>query len=141
MLKHLATVTDLKSRRTQNTAPDSETADVTTTAATAAENDHSEAKEEENTVRLEPAASAPVVSVVSKEQAMQLLKPGPLVTASRRQKSRSKLDGEADNEAETETEDPSLEGKFVNLVDILLPLPSKGEFDVNKIKSSLYFFS
>jgi DNA-directed RNA polymerase len=44
-------------------------------------------------------------------------------------------------ETETETGDSSLEGKFVNLVDLLLPVPIKGEFDVNKIKSSLYFFS
>jgi DNA-directed RNA polymerase, mitochondrial len=37
-----------------------------------------------------------------------------------------------------------LEGKFVNLVDLLLPrraVPMNGEFDVNKIESSLYFFS
>ncbi|KAI0063332.1 DNA/RNA polymerase [Artomyces pyxidatus] len=34
-----------------------------------------------------------------------------------------------------------LKGKFVNLTDLLPPLPPKGEFDVNKIKSSLYFFS
>ncbi|KAL6308760.1 DNA/RNA polymerase [Sparassis latifolia] len=32
-------------------------------------------------------------------------------------------------------------GKFVELVDILPPLPQKGEFDVNTIKNSLYFFS
>ncbi|KAF8269611.1 DNA/RNA polymerase [Lactarius quietus] len=35
----------------------------------------------------------------------------------------------------------SLEGKFVDLVDLFPPVPVKGEFDVNKIKSSLYFFS
>lgn len=32
-------------------------------------------------------------------------------------------------------------GKFVDLVDLLPPVPVKGEFDVTKIKSSLYFFS
>ena len=32
-------------------------------------------------------------------------------------------------------------GKFVNLVDILPPLPAKGQFDVKTIKQSLYFFS
>lgn len=31
--------------------------------------------------------------------------------------------------------------KFVNLVDILPPLPEKGQFDVRTIKKSLYFFS
>lgn len=34
-----------------------------------------------------------------------------------------------------------LHGKFVDLVDLLPKLPEKGEFDVNKIKQSLYFFS
>ena len=49
----------------------------------------------------------------------------------------------AEAETETESGDSSLEGKFVNLVDLFLPVPIKGEFDVNKIKSSLYlnFFS
>ncbi|PWY98909.1 DNA/RNA polymerase [Testicularia cyperi] len=31
--------------------------------------------------------------------------------------------------------------KFVDLADILPPIPAKGSFDVNEIKSSLYFFS
>ncbi|GAK65136.1 DNA/RNA polymerase [Moesziomyces antarcticus] len=31
--------------------------------------------------------------------------------------------------------------KFVNLADILPPIPAKGSFDVNEIKRSLYFFS
>lgn len=35
----------------------------------------------------------------------------------------------------------SFEGKFVDLTALLPPLPKKGEFDVSKIKSSLYFFS
>ncbi|KAI9061872.1 DNA/RNA polymerase [Trametes sanguinea] len=34
-----------------------------------------------------------------------------------------------------------LEGRFVNLVDVLPPLPEKGKFDVKAIKDSLYFFS
>lgn len=34
-----------------------------------------------------------------------------------------------------------LAGKFVNLVDILPPLPQKGKFDVKAIKDSQYFFS
>lgn len=31
--------------------------------------------------------------------------------------------------------------RFVNLVDVLPPLPTKGQFDVSTIKKSLYFFS
>ncbi|KAI0033505.1 hypothetical protein K488DRAFT_47601 [Vararia minispora EC-137] len=34
-----------------------------------------------------------------------------------------------------------LEGRFVKLVDLLPRLPQKGEFDVRKIRDSLYFFS
>ncbi|KAF8637123.1 hypothetical protein AX17_003027 [Amanita inopinata Kibby_2008] len=35
----------------------------------------------------------------------------------------------------------SLYGKFINLTDILPPLPEKGDFKVEAIKKSLYFFS
>jgi DNA-directed RNA polymerase len=142
MHKHLNTVTDLKSRGTKNTTPDSRTAAVTATAGTgeegAAENDFNEAKETEAVL---DRAAPPPVSVISKEQVLQLLKPGP--------HARSKSKGatatattpthEAGN-GDLET-DPSLEDKYVDLVDLLLPLPNKGEFDVNKIKSSVYFFS
>jgi len=70
----------------------------------------------------------PTVTVLSKEQALYLLKPGRgKVKKPRRTPSQEKEDG--------------LHGKFVNLVDLLRPVPAKGEFDVNKIKSSLYFFS
>ena len=34
-----------------------------------------------------------------------------------------------------------LANRFVNLVDILPPLPEKGKFDVSAIKESQYFFS
>ena len=81
---------------------------------------------------------------------MQLLKPSEQAAATRK-RSRSKKSkvvataagdrNAAEAETETESGDSSLEGKFVNLVDLLLPVPIKGEFDVNKIKSSLYFFS
>ncbi|KAI8992792.1 DNA/RNA polymerase [Trametes punicea] len=62
----------------------------------------------------------------------------------------------AEAEAETQEEKPKkgrkrtvkkdeiekrLAGKFVNLVDILPPLPEKGMFDVKAIKDSQYFFS
>ncbi|EJD05121.1 DNA/RNA polymerase [Fomitiporia mediterranea MF3/22] len=36
---------------------------------------------------------------------------------------------------------PEYESRFINLVDILPTLPKKGEFDVQKIKDSKYFFS
>lgn len=168
MLKQLGLLTGRKSRRTKNTNPVSETAAVTATAtaeeeAAAAENDCNKSKEEE--AALESAAPQ-TVSVVSKEQAMQLLKPDQAAATRKRSGSKSATvtatatvtttpthegaDGNSKSsvvppEAEAETGakvgDASLEGKFVNLVDLLLPVPSKGEFDVNKIKSSLYFFS
>jgi DNA-directed RNA polymerase len=68
------------------------------------------------------------VSVVSRDQALLLLKP-------RRAK------GKKPRVTPSQSKDTLLEGKFVNVVDLLLPRPAKGEFDVNKIKSSLYFFS
>jgi DNA-directed RNA polymerase len=133
MLKHLDTLTDLASRRT--TSPDSsETTVAMTTTATAGE--EGAAAEKDDAVS-EECATSPTVSVVSKEQAMQLLKPG----ARRRRRSRSGSKGNAEADSETEIGDPSLEGKFVDLVDLFLPVPIKGEFDVNRIKSSLYFFS
>jgi DNA-directed RNA polymerase len=74
----------------------------------------------------------PTVSMLSKEQAVKLLNPG------RRQATRTK--GAVAHQAKSVL-DTSLEGKFVDLADLLPPVPAKGEFDVNKIKSSLYFFS
>jgi DNA-directed RNA polymerase, mitochondrial len=71
----------------------------------------------------------PTVSLLSKEQAVKLLNPG------RRQATRTRG---ADAQ---QAKDTSLEGKFVDLADLLPLVPAKGEFDVNKIKSSLYFFS
>lgn len=73
----------------------------------------------------------PAVSVLSKEQAVKLLKP---VRGAKRGKSATTQGQPAASEAE-------LAGMFVDLVDLLPPVPVKGEFDVNKIKSSLYFFS
>jgi DNA-directed RNA polymerase len=74
----------------------------------------------------------PTVSLVSKEQAVQLLKP-----VRGQAKRVTGIVAAGDKSAS----DDSLEGKFVDLVDLLPLVPSKGEFDVNKIKSSLYFFS
>lgn len=53
-------------------------------------------------------------------------------------------DDEAEEQEEEEEEveaDVGLASKFIDLVDVLPPLPKKGEFDVNTIKKSLYFFS
>lgn len=77
----------------------------------------------------------PMVSVLSKEQAVKLLKPG------RGQAKRCQGAGAGMSPQDKAVPDNSLEGKFVDLVDLLPPVPTKGEFDVNKIKSSLYFFS
>jgi DNA-directed RNA polymerase len=156
MLKQLSILnaaTDPKSpRTTKNTARDSS---ETTAAVTATTGEEKEAgAENENDAVLDERATSPspTVSVVSKEQALELLIPTRHEQAAatrKRSRSGSKstpvatADGNGNAEAETETEsgDPCLEGKFVNLVDLLLPVPIKGEFDVNKIKSSLYFFS
>ena len=49
------------------------------------------------------------------------------------------LDGDED-----ETDDVNVKlmaGKFVNLTDLLPPLPAKGNFKVEAIKGSQYFFS
>jgi DNA-directed RNA polymerase len=74
----------------------------------------------------------PTVSLVSKEQAVNLLNP--------LSKQANRVKGALAPEDKSTSED-SLEGKFVDIVDLMPPVPSKGEFDVNKIKSSLYFFS
>lgn len=39
------------------------------------------------------------------------------------------------------TTDEAADYKFVDLVDLIPPLPQKGNFDVTTIKKSLYFFS
>ena len=87
--------------------------------------------EEDNEPTEKTLEHTPTVSVLSKQQAFQLLNSG------RKQAKRSKG---ATPRPKSALED-SLHGKFVNLGDLLLPVPAKGEFDVKKIKSSLYFFS
>lgn len=79
----------------------------------------------------------PTVSVLSKEQVVKLLKPARGPTR-RVKRNASSLTTTTQDEP---TPEDTLEGKFVDLVDLLPPVPVKGEFDVNKIKSSLYFFS
>ena len=78
---------------------------------------------------------------MDKGELAQLLLPGRGETV-RKNKIRSmRASEDADEEAEEAEEDGELANKFVNLIDILPDLPKKGEFDVNKIKSSAYFFS
>jgi DNA-directed RNA polymerase, mitochondrial len=77
----------------------------------------------------------PPVSVLSKEQVVKLLKPSD-------GKAKRAKGGSASATPQGKTAaDDSLEGKFVDVVDLLPPVPTKGEFDVSKIKSSVYFFS
>jgi DNA-directed RNA polymerase len=122
MLKQLGvldTVTEMTARRAKNTAETaSEMASVTI---------------EEHEEPMEKAQDCPpTVSVLSKEQVVKLLKPGRGGT--RRAHGAAALQGKSGPE-------DSLEGKFVDLVGLIPPVPTKGEFDVNKIKLSLYFFS
>lgn len=56
------------------------------------------------------------------------------------------VDVDADADAEVERKPrrrrtPGDEHKFYDLADVLPPIPEKGNFDVNEIKRSLYFFS
>jgi DNA-directed RNA polymerase len=115
----LDTASGMTSRRTKNTA---ETASET--AAVPIEGDEEPAEETLD--------RPPKVSLLSKEQVVKLLNPG------RGQATRAKGAVAQRGKSVSET---SLEGKFVDLIDLLPPVPAKGEFDVNKIKSSLYFFS
>lgn len=111
----------MTARRPQNTAePASEIASVTIE------------EDEEPMDKAQAQDCPPTVSVLSKEQVVKLLKPS---RGGQRRVSRG-----AAQESKPVSED-SLEGKFVDLVGLLPPVPTKGEFDVNKIKSSLYFFS
>jgi DNA-directed RNA polymerase len=143
----LDTAASLKSRSTRNTATE------TATGVTAAEDDNANKSMERETL---PVRAPLTVSVVSKEQAVQLLKQPGHEQTTKRSKSKGATatmttpTQEAGNSgnakssakaAEAGAVDSPLEGKFVNLVDLLLPVPIKGEFDVNKIKKSLYFFS
>ena len=122
MLKQLGvldTATEMTARRAKNTAETaSEMASVTI---------------EEHEERMEKGQDCPpTVSVLSKEQVVKLLKPS--------RGGQGRAHGAAALQGMSGSED-SFEGKFVDLVGLLPPVPTKGEFDVNKIKSSLYFFS
>jgi len=92
-------------------------------------------EEEEEEPREKAVEGPPMVSEVSKEQAVELLK------SSRAQARRGKGAVVAAPTKGKSAPGVSLEGKFVDLIELLPLVPVKGKFDVNKIKSSLYFFS
>ncbi|KAJ1031329.1 hypothetical protein NDA18_002545 [Ustilago nuda] len=52
-----------------------------------------------------------------------------------------KKDGRKTKKDKDEEWESKFKAKFVDLADILPPIPAKGSFDVNEIKGSLYFFS
>ena len=62
------------------------------------------------------------------------------IAALERKEEKKRL-AQANEAAKEAREQSAVQSKFVRLVDLLPPLPQKGEFDVNTIKSSLYFFS
>jgi DNA-directed RNA polymerase len=55
--------------------------------------------------------------------------------------SKADLTEDEDEDEEEDDADQAVGGKFVNLVDLLPPLPKKGDFNVKTIKKSQYFFS
>ena len=124
--------TEATDEATQTTSATEGADEVTrTTSATEAADEVTQTTEEDK----EPAKieeRPPTVSVLSKEEALNLLKPvcGP----GRPRK------GSATTQDQPSLED-LLESKFVDVGELLPPVPKKGEFDVNKIKKSLYFFS
>ncbi len=126
----LDTATDISSRRPKNTI---EAVPETTLATETADGVIQTAEEDEEPAEI--MEQSPTVSVLSKEQAVMLLKPV------RGQARRNKGNASSVTTQGQPAPEGSLEGKFVDLVDLLPPVPVKGEFDVNKIKSSLYFFS
>ncbi|TFY82948.1 hypothetical protein EWM64_g1061 [Hericium alpestre] len=92
-------------------------------------------------VLADEAAETSLVTTISREELRVLL-----ASDARRRKAKGKVLREDEDEdvEEDEAEEgarSSLKDKFVNLTDVLPELPKKGEFDVNKIKKSLYFFS
>ena len=127
----LDTVAGIKSRRFLKTTKkkNAETAAAVTTEEE--DDDDEKAMAEKKTLE-----RPPTVSVLSKEQLLEFLEPlrergRPAKAAALREQ----------QEKSAELDEDSFEGKFVDLVELLPPVPEKGEFDVNKIKSSLYFFS
>lgn len=131
----LDTAAGITSRRSQRTTKNSNPEAEAAAAVVTAEEEDDEKTTEEETMLEHP----PTVSVLSKEQLVQLLKPER--ERGRQPRAAATTQAQAQQGKSAALEDDSFEGKFVNLVDLLLPVPAKGEFDVKKIKSSLYFFS
>jgi DNA-directed RNA polymerase, mitochondrial len=103
-------------------------------AETAAAKTAEEEEDDEKMMAEKTLERPPTVSVLSREQLLDFLDP-------LRERGRSSKAAIEQQEKSVELDDDSFEGKFVDLVELLPPVPAKGEFDVNKIKSSLYFFS
>lgn len=89
-------------------------------------------------------------SIDEKEVDLSVVGTAELETKPKLRKSRKAIteDSEEEASAEAELEDDKLDevdarllGKFVELSDLLPPLPKKGTFDVETIKGSQYFFS
>ena len=69
------------------------------------------------------------------DEGMDLMKEGVEEKPARKKRGK-KMTPEEESEALEQ-----LMGKFVNVTDIVPPLPKKGDFKVESIKKSLYFFS
>lgn len=90
----------------------------------------------------DPDQAAAASTSMSKAELKKLIAPG----SGGKRRGRKSLavsiaEAEAGHEKRKEMGISGFEGKFVDLTALLPPLPKKGEFDVSKIKSSLYFFS
>lgn len=89
-------------------------------------------------------ASTAASTTISKADLKKLISPGSGGTRKgrgRKTLAENQAKAAAGEEKRKEMGIPKFEGKFVDLTALLPPLPKKGEFDVSKIKSSLYFFS
>lgn len=91
---------------------------------------------------LDPAADPDESQALSKADLKKLISPG---SGGKRKGRKTLVEKQAaaaaGEEKRKEMGIASFEGKFVDLTTLLPPLPKKGEFDVSKIKKSLYFFS
>lgn len=86
--------------------------------------------EEGSTSTVEEASSAKLESEATSEEKKTNTAGTTTRTRKRKSKAKDAVEGEA-----------KVQSKFVNLVDLLPPLPKKGDFDVQTIKKSQYFFS
>lgn len=91
---------------------------------------------------LDPSSDSTDTKSMSKAELKKLVSPGSGgKRTSRNILTESQVKAAVGEEEKKKVDPASFEGKFVDLTTLLPPLPKKGEFDVSKIKSSLYFFS